>query len=119
MGRLVQGQVLSPALAPILRFRIAALFAAQLFDFGTFRLMIERHGIGAEANPIVAQGFIAFGLPIVVIAKISLVVLVGSILVLLGREAAARPVSGRLAAIVVLEAVAAGLIGGISNTRIG
>jgi hypothetical protein len=119
MVGLVRAKALSRAPAPILRFRIAALFAAQLFDFGTFRLMIERHGIGAEANPIVAQGFIAFGVPFVVIAKVSLVVLVGSILVLLGREAADRPVSGRLAAIVVVAAVAAGLLGGISNTRFG
>jgi hypothetical protein len=117
MGGLVRAQALSPTLAPILRFRIAALLAAQLFDFGTFLLMIERHGIGAEANPIVAHGFIAFGWPIVVVAKVSLVVLVGSILVLLGREATARPVSGRLAAIVVVAAVAAGLLGGISNAR--
>jgi hypothetical protein len=116
---LVRVKAFSRAPAPILRFRIAALFAAQLFDFGTFQLMIERHGIAAEANPLVAQGFIAFGLPIVVIAKISLVVLVGSILVLLGREAASRPVSARLAAIVVVAAVVAGLLGGISNTRIG
>jgi hypothetical protein len=118
MGRMVQAQVLSPTRAPILRFRIAALLAAQLFDFGTFLLMIERHGIRAEANPIVAQGFIAFGLPIVAVAKISLVVLVGSILVLLGQETMARPVSGRLAAIVVVAAVAAGLLGGISNMRL-
>jgi len=42
---------------PILRFRLAAIFAAQLFDFVTFTIMIERHGIDAELNPIVALGF--------------------------------------------------------------
>jgi hypothetical protein len=117
MGRTVRAPLTS-VLVPILRFRIAALLAAQLFDFGTFLLMIDRHGILAEANPVVARGFIAFGWPVVIVAKVSLVVLVGAILVLLGREATGTPVTGRLGAIVVVAAVAAGLLGGISNVRV-
>ena len=61
-GPVVAAALIRPS-GPILRFRLAALLAAQLFDFGTFTLMVGRHGIVAELNPLVAQGFVAFGLP--------------------------------------------------------
>ena len=99
----------------VLRFRLAAILAAQLFDFGTFTLMVARHGIESETNPIVAQGFLAFGLPLVAVAKGALVLLVGSILVILGRTWAAAPMTRRVATSVALVAVASGLLGGISN----
>jgi hypothetical protein len=118
MRRSVRGEETPSALAAILRFRIAAIFAAQLFDFGTFARMVERHGIRAEANPIVAHGFIAFGLPLVALVKIALVILVGSAIVILGRKGQSDPRSMRLAAIVVVVAVIGGLIGGISNTAV-
>lgn len=101
--------------APVLRLRLAALFAAQLFDYGTFTLMVERHGIGTELNPIVAHGFAAFGLPIVALAKLALVILVGSITVVLGRDPYSRVATTRLATFVTIVAVTGGLIGGISN----
>jgi hypothetical protein len=104
-----------PTVLAILRFRLAALLAAQLFDFGTFTVMIARHGIEAEANPLIAQGFMAFGWPLVAVAKGALVVLVGSILVILGRAWAAAPATRRVATSVALVAVASGLLGGISN----
>ena len=104
-----------PTTHPVLRFRLAALLAAQLFDFGTFTVMVSRHGIVSETNPIVAQGFIAFGLPLVAVAKGALVLLVGSILVILGRAWAAAPATRRVATSVALVAVASGLLGGISN----
>jgi hypothetical protein len=106
--------VLTTTLA-IIRLRLATILAAQLFDFGTFTVMIARHGIGGEANPIVSSGFAAFGLPIVVIAKIALVVLCGSLQIVLLRGVVAGRTSRRLATIVALLAVAAGLVGGISN----
>ncbi len=98
-----------------MRFRLAALFAAQFFDLGTFTGMIDRHGIGAEYNPIVAQGFDAFGLPLVVVVKLALVVLVGSTVVLLASEGPRHKANPGLATIVTLAAVAAGFIGGVSN----
>ena len=104
-----------PTTHPVLRFRLAALLAAQLFDFGTFTVMVSRHGIVSETNPIVAHGFIAFGLPLVAVAKGALVLLVGSILVILGRAWAAAPATRRVATSVALVAVASGLLGGISN----
>jgi hypothetical protein len=104
---------------PILRFRLAALLAAQLFDFGTFTLMIDRHGIVAEMNPLVAQGFEAFGLPILALSKAALILLLGSIVVVLARELPSRrPIPG-LAALITVLAVTAGLIGGISNVLAG
>jgi hypothetical protein len=104
---------------PILRFRLAALLAAQLFDFGTFTLMVGRHGIVAELNPLVAQGFVAFGLPILVLVKLALVVLLGSIVVLVGRDRPARRSIPGLAASITILGVIAGLVGGISNVLAG
>ncbi len=99
----------------IIRLRLATILAAQLFDFGTFTVMIARYGIGGEANPVVASGFAAFGLPIVGIAKIALVVLCGSLQIVLLRGAGTGRTTRRLATMVALLAVAAGLAGGISN----
>lgn len=104
-----------PILGPIVRFRLAAMFAAQFFDLGTFTGMIDQRGIHAELNPIVAQGFESFGMPIVVLAKLALVVLVGSIVFLLATEGPRRRAHPGLATTVTLLAVAAGFIGGVSN----
>ena len=101
--------------APILRFRLAGLLAAQLFDYGTFTLMVQQHGIHAELNPIVANGFQSFGLPMVALVKLLLVVLIGSIIVILGQDRTANVATRRIAAFVTIVAVIGGLIGGISN----
>jgi hypothetical protein len=101
--------------APVLRLRLAALLAAQLFDYGTFTLMVERQGIRAELNPIVAHGFAAFGLPIIALAKLALVVLIGSIIVVLAQDRTASPRTMRMATFVTMLAVVGGMIGGISN----
>jgi hypothetical protein len=106
--------VIRPLRLAILRFRLAALFAAQFFDLGTFSLMVDRHGVAAEANPIVAQGFADWGMVLVVVAKIALVVLVGSIVFLLA-EHPRRPSSLGIAAVVTVLAVVAGFTGGVSN----
>jgi len=101
--------------APVVRLRLAALIAAQLFDYGTFTLMVDRHGIAAEANPLVASGFAVYGLPLVAVSKIALVILVGAVIVLLGRGGPGRAATPRLAGFVAVLAVGAGLIGGLSN----
>jgi hypothetical protein len=98
----------------VVRFRLAALFAAQFFDLGTFSVMVGRHGIAAELNPIVVQGFVGWGMLLVVVAKLALFVLVGSIVVLLARYPARRT-SLSLAAVVTVMAVVAGFTGGVSN----
>jgi hypothetical protein len=101
--------------AKIMRFRLASMLAAQMFDLGTFSVMVHRHGIDAELNPIVAHGFDVFGMPLVALTKGALVVLVGSIVVLLARDHPFRPRAPKLAAIITLLAVFGGLFGGISN----
>jgi len=104
-----------PIVGPIVRFRLAAMFAAQFFDLGTFTGMIDRRGIHAEPNPIVVQGFDAFGMPFFVLAKLALVVLVGSIVFLLATEGPGRKPQPGLATVVTLIAVSAGFLGGVSN----
>jgi hypothetical protein len=121
-GPVVAAELIPALIRPsgaILRFRLAALLAAQLFDFGTFTLMVGRHGIAAEMNPLVAQGFVAFGLPILVVVKLALVVLLGSIVVLLARDGPSRQSVRGLAASITILAVVGGLVGGISNVLAG
>ncbi len=99
----------------ILPFRLATVLAAQLFDFATFLLMVGRRGIGAEANPLVAQGFALYGMPAPALMKVLLVVLLGSIVVVLARERVRRGAVRDPAAFVAVLAALAGLVGGISN----
>jgi hypothetical protein len=106
--------VIRPMRRGIVRFRLAAQFAAQIYDLGTFTLMVDRHGVAAEANPIIAQGFADWGMVLVVVAKIALFVLVGSIVVLLTEHPTRRASLGT-AAVVTVAAVVAGFTGGVSN----
>ena len=99
----------------ILRFRLAAIFAAQLFDFATFMIMVKLHGITAELNPLVADGFELGGFRGLFVFKLALIVLVSSTIVILGRNAAPRTMAARLAAVVTVIAVGAGVLGGFSN----
>jgi hypothetical protein len=99
----------------ILRFRLATIFAAQLFDFATFMIMVKLRGIDAELNPIIARGFESGGFPGLLFAKIALIVLVSATTVILGRGAAAGSSAAQLASLVTLFAVAAGIFGGVSN----
>ena len=99
----------------ILRFRLAAIFAAQLFDFATFVIMVKLHGIDSELNPLVQDGFELGGFRGLFVFKLALIVLVSSISVIIGRNATPRTVSARLAAAVTVFAVCAGVFGGFSN----
>ena len=99
----------------ILPFRVTSLLAAQMFDFATFMLMVQRHGSAAEANPLVAAGFDAFGMPILALMKIALTVLLASIVVILSRGQPQRQPGLGLAALISVFAVAGGLLGGVSN----
>ena len=105
----------APAHRLTLPFRLATLLAAQMFDFATFTIMIGRHGIAAETNPLVAGGFAAFGMPILALMKIALIALLASIVVILDREQPRRRFGLELAALFSVLAVAGGLLGGISN----
>ena len=107
--------VIRPLEPPLVRFRLAALVAAQFFDLGTFSLMVRRHGTAAEANPIIAQGMADWGMLLVIVTKLALCLFVGSLVVLLVERPPARRINLRLAAIVTVTAVLAGLAGGVSN----
>jgi hypothetical protein len=99
------------------------LTIAQLFDLGTFVRMVGRHGPAAETNPIVHGLLNDFGLPFVVVAKIVVLSLVVAVIgVLAGRAALGHPPMAiahrRLVGAVFAVAIAAGLIGGLSNARV-
>ena len=102
------------ASAPFLR--IATLFLAQALDYATFSLMVGRVGPHAEANPLVSGMFGSLGLPALAVVKLSLVVLIGALsIAAMARERPGRvwPIVGGLP---LALAIAAGLIGGITNT---
>ena len=83
--------------------------AAHLFDYVSFMLMVWRHGIVAEANPLVARVAGEFGIPGVTMAKVYVVVVTLATMVVL------RPKHPRIAGIVLVLSVAGGLLGGFTN----
>lgn len=94
--------------------RLATLFTAQLFDLGTFMTMVAWRGPVAEANPLVANMLETFGLPALVLVKGALVVLVASLAVA-GAARGRRGVWAAVAGLPLGLAIAAGMIGGITN----
>jgi hypothetical protein len=88
---------------------VAVLAAAHLFDLLSFLVMTGRHGIQAEANPVVQRLAVELGLPGLTFAKIVAVVLGASVFIVLGPK---RP---RLAMVVLFFGIAAGVVGGLSN----
>lgn len=88
---------------------VLLLAGAQAFDYVTFLVMAARHGIGAEANPLVIHLAESYGLPGVTAAKLFLIGLVGLTAIVIGRQ---RP---KLAALVIVAGVTAGTFGGVSN----
>ena len=95
--------------------RVVTLALAQAFDFATFQTMVQIRGATAEANPLVQGLFVSLGTPAVILAKVALVTLI----VALAVAAAVRGGKGAWAAVGGLPlaiGIAAGLIGGITNT---
>ena len=93
---------------------LATLAIAQAFDFATFNVMVARHGLGAEANPIVRGVYESLGTSGVVGVKVALVLLVATLFIAgWGRgRTAIWAVSGGLP---IALAITAGIIGGITN----
>jgi hypothetical protein len=87
---------------------------AQFFDFGTFIVMVRRHGPGAEANPLVAQILDGLGVPGIVIVKLALVVFVAATATVLVRGPGTLR-RRRVAATVLGLGIVAGLAGGCTN----
>ena len=95
--------------------RLATLFLAQALDLATFSVMVARHGAAAEANPLVSDLFDTFGMPVVVIAKLALVVLIGA-LCIAASSRGNRGIWSMVGGLPLALGIAAGLIGGITNT---
>ena len=95
--------------------RLATLALAQAFDLATFIVMVARHGSTAEANPLVNDMFDTLGMPAIVGAKVALVVLIGA-LCLAASARGGRGVWSMIGGLPLALAIAAGLIGGITNT---
>ncbi len=94
--------------------RVATLFLAQSFDLATFSVMVARHGAGAEANPIVSDLFATYGMTAVVVIKFVLIfVVAGLSLAASGRGR--RGIWALVGGLPLAIAIAAGLIGGITN----
>src|SRR6186713_3272372 len=72
-----------PASQPLVRrrrvrmaaFGIALLIAAHTMDYGTFLVMVVRHGLTMEANPLVAALAEQYGLVLLTAAKVAAVLL--------------------------------------------
>lgn len=94
--------------------RLGTLLLAQGFDLATFSVMVSRQGATSEANPIVSDIFETFGMPAVVIAKLALVLLVSSLSVA-SSSRGGRGVWSMIGGLPLALAIAAGLIGGITN----
>ena len=88
---------------------IGLLILAHVGDYLTFVVMVTRHGIDSEANPIVASLVQEHGLLVLTLAKTAAVLLVASTFLVVGRT---RP---RLAAGVLGVGVLMGGLGALSN----
>ncbi len=94
--------------------RLSTLVLAQLLDLVTFDVMVHRVGPSGEANPLVSDLFQAMGMPAVALAKLALVVLVGS-LVVAAYGHGERRVWALIGGVPLALAISIGLIGGITN----
>ena len=90
-------------------FALFVLTVAHLFDYASFLVMFARHGLVAEANPVVVLIYDAGGLSVLALAKI-LTIGAAALLMLV---VATR--YKRLALAMLLFGIGAGMIGGMSN----
>lgn len=91
------------------------MLAAQLFDVGTFIVMVRTDGPASEANPIAAELLDSHGLEILVLLKLAVVVLVGALAVAGVARNGARGAWAFVAWAPLGLAIAVGMIGGVSN----
>lgn len=94
---------------PLPLLAIGSLALAHLFDLASFIVMTGRHGLAAEANPIVYRLAEVAGLPGLTLAKVVAVSLGASVFFVLAPK---RP---KLAMVVLVFGVSAGVVGGVSN----
>ena len=88
---------------------LAVLLAAHVFDWASFLVMITRHGLGAEANPIVVTLLEETGVPGVTLAKLATVVFAAGLAVVIATK------RRRMAMVLLTFGVVTGTVGGLSN----
>jgi hypothetical protein len=88
---------------------IGLLIIAHIADYTTFVVMVARHGLGSEANPLVAAIAEDWGLALLTVAKFATVLLVAAVFLIVGRD---RP---RVAGVVLAFGVFIGALGTFSN----
>lgn len=88
---------------------LAALALAHSFDYFSFLVMLARHGLAAELNPIVVLLAQEVGIAGLTVAKVATVVFACAALVIVART------RRRFALAVLVPGVVAGLVGGFSN----
>ena len=87
---------------------ILALITAQAADFLTFVPMVERHGIGAEMNPIAVYLY-SHGLPVLAFFKLATTLYAALVYVVV------VPTHPRLGRLVIGFGILLGSIGALSN----
>lgn len=88
---------------------LVVLALAHVFDYASFLVMIDRHGLAAEANPIVVQLAQGAGLPGLTLAKVATVAFAALLMAVIA------PRRRRLAMGLFVFGVGAGVLGGFSN----
>ncbi len=88
---------------------LGMLAVAQLFDYVSFMIMIERHGLAAELNPIVVALADNIGLIGLTLVKAGAVIFLAFAVLLL------MPRRRHVATAVLTVGVILGVVGGISN----
>ena len=88
---------------------LGALLLAHVFDWASFLVMIGRHGLSSEANPIVVSLVQEAGVLGVTLAKLATVAFAALLAVLIA------PRRRRMAMVLVSFGVVAGFLGGLSN----
>lgn len=88
---------------------IGLLIIAHIADYTTFVVMVARHGLGTELNPIVATLASDWGLALLTVAKFATVLFVAATFLIVGRT---RP---KLASVVLAFGIFIGGLGAFSN----
>ena len=90
-------------------FAIFILVIAHFFDWASFLVMVTRHGLIAEGNPLVVHVATQWGLPGLTVSKLVAVALSAAVVAVL------LPRNRKLAMLVLAFGVIAGVFGTISN----
>jgi hypothetical protein len=93
---------------PIIALLLLAL--AHAFDYLSFLVMTDRHGLTAEMNPLVVTVAQDFGLPGLTLAKLASVAFLGATAILL-----LRTNHRRVSIALLTVGIVAGVVGGFSN----